>query len=215
MPSLEHVALGGWAEVYEPAEDTFLMLDALYKDRGRLRSLQPGVVVEIGPGSGVVSSYACRLLKGSAWHLGIDVNAAAAEATVATAVANDIFGLDAVRGDLLTCCSDKSIDVVIFNPPYVTTPDADVGSDTIEASWAGGLRGRRVIDRLLANETSLKRCLADDALVYLLLSAENCPGEVTETLKTQGFQVSTLLSRGARNERLTVLRASLSPLTSL
>ncbi|EJW72780.1 hypothetical protein WUBG_16311 [Wuchereria bancrofti] len=53
--------------VYEPAEDTFLLLDALEKDREALGQLEPNVVVEIGSGSGIiryfVSSYfACQYL---------------------------------------------------------------------------------------------------------------------------------------------------------
>lgn len=37
----------------------------------------------------------------------------------------------------------------VFNPPYVPTPDQEVSRGGIAAAWAGGDRGRKVIDRVL------------------------------------------------------------------
>lgn len=193
MPSLDHVdQLEAWDHVYEPADDTFLLLDALYADREKLR----GVIVELGPGSGVVSTYLATLAPRACCVVAIDINPHACAMTAATAAANSAK-VDVIRGDLTTCV--RHCDVLVFNPPYVTTPPEEVGGDGIEASWAGGKDGRQVIDRLLPLLT------AD--LVYLLLSSENRPQEVADDLTNMGYRVKTLLSRTARNESLTVIRA--------
>lgn len=60
--------------VYEPAEDTFLLLDALEKDAEVLRDRDVSIVVEVGCGSGVVSAFCAQLLQRPACILATDVN---------------------------------------------------------------------------------------------------------------------------------------------
>ena len=48
-----------------------------------------------------------------------------------------------------------------------------VGGSGIEAAWAGGRRGREVIDRFLPMVTQL---LSNQGLFYLVTIVENCPG---------------------------------------
>jgi methylase of polypeptide subunit release factors len=60
--------------------------------------------------------------------------------------------VDVVNTDLMSGL-DKglhhSVDILLFNPPYVPTPQEEVGTYGIAASWAGGEDGRVVIDRFL------------------------------------------------------------------
>ena len=44
---------------------------------------------------------------------------------------------------------NNSIDILIFNPPYVPTPSEEICGNGIEVSWAGGINGREVIDKFI------------------------------------------------------------------
>ena len=67
--------------------------------------------------------------------------------------------VEAVQCDLASALLPRlqhSVTWLLFNPPYVPTPDDEVGRGTgIEAAWAGGVDGRRVIDRFLPQMAQL------------------------------------------------------------
>ena len=59
----------------------------------------------------------------------------------------------------VSALSGHSVDILIFNPPYVPTTNEEVvshytdvshgSSNLISAAWAGGIDGRVVIDKFL------------------------------------------------------------------
>ena len=154
-PSTSHVS---FERVYEPSEDSFLLLDTLsgeeqksfLQERFSTSTACP-VVVEVGIGSGVVLAFATAHAKtifgrDDILALGFDLNQYACHAARETVVvAQDeqraqlascgVF-LDNLSSDLVTCLRPEMVDVLIFNPPYVPTldlPEFPAGLETASA----------------------------------------------------------------------------------
>ncbi|CAM9516687.1 unnamed protein product [Phaeothamnion confervicola] len=222
LPTLDHFDFRDYDTFYEPSDDTYLLIDALHADTAWLKDCSPKVCLELGPGSGVVLTSLHALLAGVGHHpilLAVDVNPAATAATAATAAANGATLVETVCADLAFCLADRLagvVDVLVFNPPYVPTPPSEVGggggastggaggAGGIQAAWAGGERGRQVIDRFLP---LVPKLLSPGGCLYLVLVVENDPAEVASWLKDRGLAVTMLAVRRARNERLYVLKA--------
>lgn len=148
-PSTSHVP---YEKVYEPAEDSFLLLDTLssgsektflrkrFNHRQHLTSKDSPspVIVEIGTGSGVVLSFLHAhtesiLGRQDILTAGVDVNRFACEATAETIRVAELeqdattlshgFYLGTILGDLTGCIKPGQVDLLIFNPPYVPTSE--------------------------------------------------------------------------------------------
>ncbi|XP_068446745.1 methyltransferase N6AMT1 [Clinocottus analis] len=204
-PVYSHAGRGDFRDVYEPAEDSFLLIDALEKDAELLQQMSPCVCLEVGSGSGVVSAFLASVVGPSALYLCTDVNPTAAQCTATTASCNKA-SLQPVITSLTEGLLPRlrgEVDVLLFNPPYVVTPSEEVGSTGIEAAWAGGKRGREVTDRLLP---AVAQLLSSNGLFYLITIAENEPEEIISLLGKWGLSGETRMSTRAGNERLSVLR---------
>lgn len=139
-PSTSHVSFDN---IYEPAEDSYLLLDTLssssevdFLSKQFPQNTPSPLVLEVGVGSGVVLAFTAANAKtifkrSDVAFLGTDVNSLAAKAaaeTVNVAVAEissqgepvPTF-LNIAVADLTSAVKEKEIDVLIFNPPYVPT----------------------------------------------------------------------------------------------
>ncbi|KAG8997068.1 hypothetical protein FRB90_012580 [Tulasnella sp. 427] len=155
-PDLSHLTKDDYKHVYEPAEDTFILLDALEQDSEYLKSLNPRLCLEIGSGSGCVLSFLGAVLGDTgALYLGTDINIMAAQATIRTGAQNKIptaAMVTSLLGGLERRLAQK-VDVLVFNPPYVPTleDEAIVAQDDkgIAGAWAGGMGGMGITNILL------------------------------------------------------------------
>jgi release factor glutamine methyltransferase len=248
-PSTSHVP---YERVYEPAEDSFLLLDTLSSESEKAflhkRFSQPPddttlevfpspLVVEIGTGSGVVLSFLHAhtesiLGRPDILTAGVDVNRYACKATHETVRVAEIeqriqalshgFYLGNILGDLTGFIRDGKVDLLIFNPPYVPTPELPrlpneevktataYGDDShlLSLSYAGGIDGMETTNRLLLSLPQLLNQYRGCA--YILLCARNKPEKVKEQISSWGssWAVETAGVSGKKGgwEKLEVLR---------
>ncbi|UZJ56858.1 hypothetical protein CBS101457_006178 [Exobasidium rhododendri] len=213
-PDLSHLTKEDYLRVYEPAEDTFCLLDALEQDADLLRHAQPRLIVEIGSGTGCVSAFLSKIVGSSeASFVCTDINEFALSATRKTGTANGVR-LETVCGHLLNAlqsrCSGK-IDLLVFNPPYVPTTEEEEQAaqqrGSIEGSWAGGSYGTNLLDDLI---TTLPLLLATDGSVYVVAIQQNNPPNIVRRLQEAGLTASICFSRRAGREHLHIIRATKS-----
>lgn len=243
-PSTSHVCFD---RVYEPAEDSYLLLDTLssasetayLRDRFPRQASTPPLVLEVGVGSGVVLAFVAANAESifdrhDVLTLGVDINSFACKAAAKTthnAIAERDNGrsvfLDVVNGDLASAVRDDSIDVFIFNPPYVPAELPDLsrhdqhntvpaGKDAttfeqdsylLELSYAGGEDGMVVTNRMLEQ---IPRILSGRGVAYVLLCAQNKPEAVKERIRAwgDGWMAETVGSSGKKAgwEKLVIVR---------
>mmetsp|Transcript_22040 Transcript_22040/g.46492 ORF Transcript_22040/g.46492 Transcript_22040/m.46492 type:complete len:300 (+) Transcript_22040:67-966(+) len=249
MPSLKHLKMRDYDNVYEPSDDTYLLIDAIGMDMDIMKeqthqnddTISDGsnikTTLEIGCGTGVPSVYLAMRLRGmaegdnnskdhsaesqneeegssanttTALHYVTDINSDAIRVAKSTAETNGIPSSDFqafqcdLASDILEQLQNK-VDILIFNPPYVPTPNEEVGSDGIEASWAGGENGRVVLDRALPQIAQL--LAHPHGVAYIVAVDDNYPEQISEMMKENyGIDVVPWLRRRARNEFLTILK---------
>ncbi|OJD26110.1 hypothetical protein ACJ73_02511 [Blastomyces percursus] len=206
-------------------------------------SPQP-LVVEVGTGSGVVLAFVAEnahIIFGrrDILTLGTDVNGNACSATRQTVrlaideaqkhrVGNPVAETSTVRpkflssltADLCTPLRAGSVDVLIFNPPYVPTPELpdiisspplsqfERESHLLSLSYAGGELGMETTNRFL---NSIPEVLDPErGVAYVLLCAQNKPDEVKARIMGwgSGWAAETVGKSGVKAgwERLVILR---------
>lgn len=209
------------------------------------------LVVEVGTGSGVVLAFAAAQSqhifgRQDILTLGIDVNRNACIATretvstaikteqknpevSATAVKVNTVHISSITGDLCAALRPGSVDVLLFNPPYVPTEElprlptesendpqtfqsmsrsAKFESDSffLSLTYAGGADGMETTNRLLE---AIPGILSARGVAYVLLCKQNRPDEVKERIRAWGgWNAESVGSSGMQAgwEKLVIVR---------
>ena len=167
-------------DVYESAEDTFLLADNLDIQSGEL-------VLELGTGCGLLSILAA---KSGARVVSTDINPAAIECASENAVDNGVSDLIDFRlGDLFEPVEGERFEVIIFNPPYLPVEPEEILGTPIDRAWEAGEDGRAVIDRFLAG---FERHLKPKGRVHFVQSSLSGISKTLKILEARGFKVKTV-----------------------
>ncbi len=175
-------------EVYDPSEDTFLLLEAALKEA---RSGEK--VLEVGTGSGIVSLF----VKDIADVIATDISPHA----VRNARLN---GIEVVRADLFNGICGR-FDLVIFNPPYLPTPPGEKLGSWLNRAFDGGPTGRDEITRFLQD---VDRILAPGGRVLTVISSLTGVDETKKMYEDHGFSVELVSSEKVPFEKLVVLKCN-------
>jgi len=189
------------------------MLDALEADLDHLVAIKPSVCVEVGSGSGCNITFLGTILRHNNINpalISTDINHHANKATISTGNANQVR-VEAINTSLTLGLRPGTIDVLLFNPPYVPTEEAvpkpeeiwESSEKCLEAAWAGGESGRFWIDKLLPFVPSL---LTPHGSFYMVVVDENKPADIVSMAARLGLNFKLIIDRKARNEHLSIIR---------
>lgn len=172
------------SEVYEPSEDTFLLIDSINIQKNER-------FFEIGTGTGIISLY---LAKKGYDGVCCDINPIAVEIVKKNYFTNQsklLASLDIRLGDMFKVLNlEEKFDVIIFNPPYLPTKTDEYvgGSGWFDKAVSGGSDGLLVTTVFLKKVNSyLKKegrayfvfsSLADQKKLHDLLNKNNLKYEI-------------------------------------
>jgi release factor glutamine methyltransferase len=183
-------------QVYQPAEDPFLLADNLEVER-MSRAL------EIGTGTGLIAILAAKKAR---IVIATDINSHALDCTLKNIIANKTYNMELRKGDLFEPVEDEKFDIILFNTPYLPTEEDEIVADELDAAWNGGPGGRKVIDRFLAQ---VKNHLNPGGKVQMVQSSLSDNEKTLKKFEELGFKASITAQEKGFFEEMVVITAVL------
>jgi release factor glutamine methyltransferase len=186
-------------EVYDPAEDTFLLLETLQIDSN-------DTVLELGTGCGLIALNCAR--KGSR-TICTDINPFAVQLTRRNIERNQLLlrsSIEIRQGNLFSVLHEKELfNVIIFNPPYLPTKKQEKVGGWFDIATDGGQDGLRVTKRFILG---LKKHLLKNGRVYFIFSSLSNRLKLEQYLKIERLSSWIVARRIFDGEELDVYCAT-------
>jgi release factor glutamine methyltransferase len=186
-------------EVYDPAEDSFLLLETLHID-------SDDTVLELGTGCGLIALDCAR--KGAS-TVCTDINPFAVQLTRRNIERNRhllIGTIDIRQGNLFSVLHKKELfDVIIFNPPYLPTKKQEKVGEWFDIATDGGRDGLRVTKRFI---NGLKKHLVKNGSAYFIFSSLSERPKLESYLTYEGFSSEIRARHRFEGEELLVYRVT-------
>ena len=188
-------AIKSHPDVYEPAEDTFLLLETL--------DVNPNdSVLEIGTGTGLIALDCVR--KG-AHVICSDINPFAVLLTRHNIETNRNLlkgSIEVRQGDLFCILQHSELfDIIVFNPPYLPTKKKERVGGWFDVATDGGRDGLLHTKRYIHG---LKNHLLSTGRAYFIFSSLSNRTALEKSLKQEGFRFEIRARRMFESEELDV-----------
>ena len=159
-------------DVYEPAEDTDLLIRVL---REREPDLRGARALDVGTGTGAVARALAAL--------GADVVATDISPLAVTLARENLGEARVVRADLASALRGR-FDVVAFNAPYLPSAPDERVEGWLDQAFHGGEGGIEVTERLVRD---LPRVLSSEGRAYVVVSSRADLERLARIVETHGL----------------------------
>jgi len=186
-------------DVYEPAEDTFLLAENLVVN-------QSDVVLDVGTGCGILGILMAKKAKKV---VATDVNPHAVSCAQMNAKLNGVAGkMDIRLGNLFEPVEgNEKFDVIVFNAPYLPLERSEQKT-WVERAWAGGPSGRELIDQFISEAP---RYLMEKGKIVLVQSTLSNVDATIQKLEEERLRAVIVAKKKVAFETIVVIQAEHQP----